>query len=82
MLHLNTPTHSLSTSPHLKHLQLTLALLTTPFTVHQAFGFGNFPGIDNASLQELEERYAVTIEKEMTVKLGEALTRKAEVRPG
>ncbi|KAG1661687.1 hypothetical protein FOA52_001964 [Chlamydomonas sp. UWO 241] len=45
-----------------------------------SFGYGNFPGIESEGIEELEQKYAVAVEKEVTTKLREALERKAEAR--
>ncbi|GAX78717.1 hypothetical protein CEUSTIGMA_g6155.t1 [Chlamydomonas eustigma] len=44
----------------------------------EAFGSGNFPGIDSSALHDLEKQYAVAVEREIMAKLPQALRRKAQ----
>jgi hypothetical protein len=46
----------------------------------QAFGTGNFPGVESSELDALEERYTKSIAKGVREKLRFALERKQQVR--
>ena len=49
--------------------------------VVQAFGLGNFPGIEGSkALDDLEARYAIAIEADVGEKVVEALQRRLLVR--
>eukprot|EP00955_Chlamydomonas_euryale_P079520 363309-Chlamydomonas_euryale.AAC.21 len=68
----------MSVGTHVPNLACRPTAATITRWLLQAFGFGNFPGVDGEAIVKLEERYAAAVKREVTEKLAEALQRKDE----